>query len=435
MESLTQAPLPTTKISVSRSLVKNKNTENYNVSDLFLAASYRPKNLYVPEKIRSQVRFLTQENFCIFDLPTNRKPVQQKKLIHGVKRFLALKLKKNTSKKQALEVIQAQASYKNELNSLRSQSEGLVTHFGSHRGNTPAQLEYVQNIAYQNARQNNYGVVTGGGSGMMFAPLAGVNQFNEEADQYLPQIGISEPNLLIHEPPNNLVQDFFVYPDIDIRKAGMIEAGDTLVTHEGGVGTIEELIQTLLVLLDPKNKNKPYKIHLIYSEKKYFEAMKKLLRAINIPLELLKDRLTFSFQPTPEIVAQNIKKSVEAVLVLKHEVFKNKPTYLEYPDSAFNENSDKINDYKTTIASVNFMSDNPLKNLQQTKKLMGILIDLTAKYKDIVPTWSTNDYPIIYGKEPMITAVENLLDLMVKQNRMKYPTKTGTPFFSFQVVN
>jgi hypothetical protein len=66
---------------------------------------------------------------------------------------------------------------------------------------------------------------------------------------------------------------------------------------------------------------------------------------------------------------------------------------------------------------------------------MGILIDLTAKYKDIVPTWSTNDYPIIYGKEPMITAVENLLDLMVKQNRMKYPTKTGTPFFSFQVVN
>ena len=75
------------------------------------------------------------------------------------------------------------------------------------------------------------------------------------AGQYL---GVSEPGIIAAESPNPIVNDLVILPDIEKRLEAFVRTGHGIVVFPGGVGTAEEILFILGVLLHPDNQDIPF---------------------------------------------------------------------------------------------------------------------------------------------------------------------------------
>jgi predicted Rossmann-fold nucleotide-binding protein len=75
--------------------------------------------------------------------------------------------------------------------------------------------------------------------------------------QYL---GISEPGIIAAESPNPIVNDLVIMPDMEKRLEAFVRTGHGIVVFPGGVGTAEEILYILGVLLHPDNAELPFPI-------------------------------------------------------------------------------------------------------------------------------------------------------------------------------
>jgi predicted Rossmann-fold nucleotide-binding protein len=73
--------------------------------------------------------------------------------------------------------------------------------------------------------------------------------------QYL---GISEPGIIASEPPNPIVNDLVILPDIEKRLEAFVRIAHAVVVFPGGAGTAEEIVYLLGTLLCPDNGNIPF---------------------------------------------------------------------------------------------------------------------------------------------------------------------------------
>ena len=66
-------------------------------------------------------------------------------------------------------------------------------------------------------------------------------------------LGVTEPGIIAAEPPNAIVNQLVIMPDIEKRLEAFLRLGHGIVVFPGGVGTAEEILYLLGVLLDPAN--------------------------------------------------------------------------------------------------------------------------------------------------------------------------------------
>jgi predicted Rossmann-fold nucleotide-binding protein len=66
-------------------------------------------------------------------------------------------------------------------------------------------------------------------------------------------VGLTEPGIIAAEPPNPMVNNLVVLPDIEKRLEAFVRMGHAFVVFPGGVGTAEEVLYLLGVLTDPAN--------------------------------------------------------------------------------------------------------------------------------------------------------------------------------------
>jgi len=71
-------------------------------------------------------------------------------------------------------------------------------------------------------------------------------------------IGISEPGIIAAESPNPIVNRLSIMPDIEKRLEAFVRLGHGVVVFPGGVGTAEEILYLLGLLLDPANQDMPF---------------------------------------------------------------------------------------------------------------------------------------------------------------------------------
>jgi len=71
-------------------------------------------------------------------------------------------------------------------------------------------------------------------------------------------IGISEPGIIAAESPNPIVNQLVIMPDIEKRLEAFVRLGHGFVVFPGGVGTAEEILFLLGVLLNPANAGMPF---------------------------------------------------------------------------------------------------------------------------------------------------------------------------------
>ena len=71
-------------------------------------------------------------------------------------------------------------------------------------------------------------------------------------------IGITEPGIIAAESPNPIVNDLVILPDIEKRLEAFVRVGHGIVVFPGGVGTAEEILYLLGILLHPDNADLPF---------------------------------------------------------------------------------------------------------------------------------------------------------------------------------
>lgn len=137
----------------------------------------------------------------------------------------------------------------------------LVVCWGGHSiGRT--EYEYSKEVGYELGLRG-LNICTGCGPGAMKGPMKGATIAHAKqriADgRYL---GISEPGIIAAESPNPIVNDLVIMPDIEKRLEAFARVGHGFVVLPGGVGTTEEILYLLGILLHPDNKEMPFPLVL-----------------------------------------------------------------------------------------------------------------------------------------------------------------------------
>ena len=110
----------------------------------------------------------------------------------------------------------------------------------------------------------------------MKGPMKGAHIANAKQRRHdYRYIGLTEPGIIAAEPPNPMVNELIIMPDIEKRLEAFVRLGHAFIVFPGGVGTAEEILYLLGILLHPKNDE--LKVPLIFtgptSAKGYFEQI------------------------------------------------------------------------------------------------------------------------------------------------------------------
>ena len=137
------------------------------------------------------------------------------------------------------------------------------------------EYDYSKLIGYELGLRG-LNVCTGCGPGAMKGPMKGATIGHAKQRLYHGRyIGLTEPGIVAAEPPNPIVNHLVILPDIEKRLEAFVRLGHGIVIFPGGVGTAEEILYILGLLLDPANADQP--MPLIFtgpaSAKDYFRRI------------------------------------------------------------------------------------------------------------------------------------------------------------------
>lgn len=140
-----------------------------------------------------------------------------------------------------------------------SRDPSLVVCWGGH-SISREEYEYTKDVGYHLGLRD-MDICTGCGPGAMKGPMKGANvahaKQRRSASRYL---GISEPGIIAAESPNPIVNELVIMPDIEKRLEAFVRVGHGIVIFPGGVGTAEEILYLLGILLHPSNRDMPFPV-------------------------------------------------------------------------------------------------------------------------------------------------------------------------------
>ena len=131
-------------------------------------------------------------------------------------------------------------------------------------GHSISKLEYDYTQAVgQELGLRRLDICTGCGPGAMKGPMRGA-LYAHKRQKYVQGrfIGISEPGIIAAEPPNGVVSELVIMPDIEKRLEAFVRIAHGIVIFPGGPGTFEEILYLLAILSDARNANDPLPIIL-----------------------------------------------------------------------------------------------------------------------------------------------------------------------------
>ncbi len=132
----------------------------------------------------------------------------------------------------------------------------LVVCWGGHSISRD-EYDYTKEVGYQlGLRKLN--VCTGCGAGAMKGPMKGATiGHSKQRIRNGRYIGLTEPGIIAAESPNPIVNELVIMPDMEKRLEAFARIAHAIVIFPGGVGTAEEILFLLGVLLHPDNEATP----------------------------------------------------------------------------------------------------------------------------------------------------------------------------------
>ncbi|CAH8220099.1 nucleotide 5'-monophosphate nucleosidase PpnN [Vibrio aestuarianus] len=187
----------------------------------------------------------------------------------------------------------------------------LVVCWGGHSIN-PTEYQYTREVGHElGLRELN--ICTGCGPGAMEGPMKGA-AIGHAKQRYKEQryLGLTEPSIIAAEPPNPIVNELVIMPDIEKRLEAFVRIAHGIIIFPGGAGTAEELLYILGIMMHPENASQPMPIVLTGPKESeaYFSSIDKFIA------ETLGDEARKHYQiviDDPEKVAQIMSQAMPEV--------------------------------------------------------------------------------------------------------------------------
>jgi predicted Rossmann-fold nucleotide-binding protein len=137
------------------------------------------------------------------------------------------------------------------------------------------EYDYTKVVGYE-LGLSGIDICTGCGAGAMKGPMKGATVGHAKqrirTGRYL---GLTEPTIIAAESPNAIVNELVILPDMEKRLEAFVRMAHAIVVFPGGVGTAEEILYLLGIVLSPENEH--VQLPLVFtgptSSRRYFERL------------------------------------------------------------------------------------------------------------------------------------------------------------------
>ena len=139
---------------------------------------------------------------------------------------------------------------------------------------------YTKEVGYELGLRG-LDICTGCGPGAMKGPMKGATIAHaKQRRRRTRYIGITEPGIIAAESPNPIVNHLVIMPDIEKRLEAFVRMAHGIIVFPGGVGTAEEILYLLGILLREENQGRHFPVILTgpTGAAPYFEQIDQFIR-------------------------------------------------------------------------------------------------------------------------------------------------------------
>jgi hypothetical protein len=302
----------------------------------------------------------------------------------------------------------------------------LVVCWGGHSIN-PVEYQYTREVGHElGLRELN--ICTGCGPGAMEGPMKGAAIGHAKQRFYEQRyIGLTEPSIIAAEPPNPIVNELIIMPDIEKRLEAFVRMAHGIVIFPGGPGTAEELLYLLGIMMHPDNADQPMPI-VLTGPKESEEYFRSIDRFIAETLGEPARRLYQIVIDDPAQAARIVKSGLPEVR--EH----RKATQDAYSynwslkvDPVFQKPFQPTHD---SVARLNLNMDQPPETLAANLRQAFSAIVAGNVKEDGIREISRHGPFRIDGDPALMQKMDKLLSDFVSQQRMKLPGSHYTPCYT-----
>ncbi|QTF09595.1 LOG family protein [Brenneria izadpanahii] len=301
----------------------------------------------------------------------------------------------------------------------------MVVCWGGHSINETEYL-YARKVGSQlGLRELN--ICTGCGPGAMEAPMKGA-AVGHAQQRYKDGrfIGMTEPSIIAAEPPNPLVNELIIMPDIEKRLEAFVRLGHGIIIFPGGVGTAEEFLYLLGIMMNPENSEQVLPIILTGPEESadYFRVLDEFI--VGTLGRQARRHYSIIINDAAE-VARQMKKAMPVVQESRRHTgdaysfnwsLRIAPD-LQMPFDPSHEN----------MANLNLHFDQPAEELAAAlRRAFSGIVAGNVKEVGIQAIEQQGPYKI-HGDSQLMKSMDRLLQGFVAQQRMKLPGSAYVPCY------
>lgn len=305
----------------------------------------------------------------------------------------------------------------------------LVVCWGGHAVSRE-EYDYSKRVGYELGLRG-LDVCTGCGAGAMKGPMKGaaVGHAKQRVrdGRY---IGVTEPGIIAAESPNPIVNRLVILPDMEKRLEAFVRIAHAIVIFPGGVGTAEEFLFLLGVLLDPRNRDVSLPVFLTgpATAEPYFALIDEFIGATLGRAAQQRYRISIG---NPAELAGLVLRGVRQVRDFRHAhndaYYFNWRLHLDLefqrPFRATHESMARLQLYR---------GQEPASLASNLRKAFSGLVSGNVKEEGIRAIESRGPFEL-RGDRDIMTQLDRLLAAFVAQNRMRLPGRTYEPCYRIVV--
>ena len=293
----------------------------------------------------------------------------------------------------------------------------LVVCWGGH-SISRQEYDYTKECGYQlGLRRLN--IITGCGPGAMKGPMKGATIAHaKQRAASRRYIGISEPGIIAAESPNPIVSELCVMPDIEKRLEAFVRLGHGIVVFPGGVGTAEEILFLLGILLDPANAGLPFPVVLSAPRESagYLEQIDRFVRVAVGDAAAQRYEIIIG---DPVRVAKRMMQGMDEVR--RYRITQNDAFYFNWQLQVDREFQSPFDPSHRAMAALEIDRGLPLHKLAANlRRAFSGIVAGNVKPEGIRRIREHGPFEI-RGEPALMAALDELLTGFARDNRMKLP--------------
>jgi len=288
------------------------------------------------------------------------------------------------------------------------------------------EYQYTKEVGHQLGLRS-MDICTGCGPGAMKGPMKGAAIAHAKQriknGRYL---GLTEPGIIAAEAPNPIVNELVILPDIEKRLEAFVRLGHGFIIFPGGVGTFEEILYLLGVLLHPDNAEIPFPLILTGPKKseEYFRTIDAFIK------KTLGAQATQRYQiiiDDPQRGMHEMKKGIQRVREFRRQT--RDAFYFNWHLSIDHEFQKPFTPTHSSMEQLDLYADQPTHMLAANlRRAFSGIVAGNVKPQALNAIEQQGPFTI-HGDTTIMKLMDDLLESFIKQHRMKIDQQHYTPCY------